>query len=99
MGVTADREGMRTAGVMFRAAFPDWHSDTGILVGEGDLVAEHFTASGTHQGEIFAVPASGRTVSLPGINIWRVRDGRIVERWGRLDDLGLLRQLGVIAAG
>jgi steroid delta-isomerase-like uncharacterized protein len=91
----ADREGMRQAGAMFRAAFPDWHSDVGILVGEGDLVVEEFTASGTHQGEIFGVPASGRTVSLPGINIWRVRDGRIVERWGRLDDLGLLRQLGL----
>ncbi len=96
VGVTADREGMRQAGAMFRAAFPDWQSDMDILVGEGDLVVEHFTASGTQQGEIFGVPASGRTVSLPGINIWRVRDGRIVERWGRLDELGLLRQLGLV---
>ena len=96
LGLTADREGMRQAGAMFRAAFPDWHSDMGILLGEGDLVVEHFTASGTHQGEIFGVPASGRAVSLPGINIWRVRDGRIVERWGRLDELGFLRQLGLV---
>jgi predicted ester cyclase len=56
-------------------------------------VVENFTASGTQQGEIFGVPPSGRTVSLPGINIWRIHDGRIVERWGRLDDLGLMRQL------
>jgi steroid delta-isomerase-like uncharacterized protein len=96
LGLTADREGMRQVGAMFRAAFPDWHSDTGILLGEGDLVVEHFTASGTQQGEIFGVPASGRAVSLPGINIWRVRDGRIAERWGRLDELGLLRQLGLV---
>ncbi len=96
VGVTADREGMRQAGAMFRAAFPDWHSDTGILVAEDNLVVEPFTASGTQQGEIFGVPASGRAVSLPGINIWRVRDGRIMERWGRLDELGLLRQLGLV---
>ena len=96
IGVPADREGMRAAGAMFRAAFPDWHSEMDILVGEGDLVVEHFTASGTQQGEIFGVPPSGRTVTLPGINIWRVRDGRIVERWGRLDELGLLRQLGLV---
>jgi steroid delta-isomerase-like uncharacterized protein len=96
MGVPADREGMRQAGAMFRAAFPDWHSDQGLLVGEGDLVIEQFTASGTQQGEIFGVPPSGRTVSLPGINIWRLRDGHIVERWGRLDELGLLRQLGLV---
>lgn len=66
------------------------------LFTKGDLVVEQFTASGTQRGEIFGAPASGRTVSLPGINIWRVRDGRIVERWGRLDDLGLLRQLGLL---
>jgi len=96
LGVTADRDGMRAAGAMFRAAFPDWRSEMDILVGEGDLVVEHFTASGTQQGEIFGVPPSSRTVALPGINIWRVRDGRIAERWGRLDDLGLLRQLGLV---
>jgi steroid delta-isomerase-like uncharacterized protein len=96
LGVAADREGMRVAGDMFRAAFPDWHSDVDILVGEGDLVVEHFTAAGTHRGEIFGVPGTERAVALPGINIWRVRDGRIVERWGRLDELGLLRQLGLV---
>jgi steroid delta-isomerase-like uncharacterized protein len=95
MGGPANREGMRQAGAMFRAAFPDWHSDLDFLVEEDDLVVENFTASGTQQGEIFGVPASGRTVRLPGINIWRVRDGRIVERWGRLDELGLMRQLGL----
>ena len=56
---------------------------------------DHLNLS-VQQGEIFGVPPSGRTVALPGINIWRVRDGRIVERWGRLDELGLLRQLGLV---
>ncbi len=96
MGVPAGREGMRQAAAMFRAGFPDWHSDTGILVAEGDLVVEQFRASGTHRGEIFGVPPSDRAVSMPGINIWRLRDGRIVERWGRLDELGLMRQLGLV---
>ena len=59
-------------------------------------MVENFTASGTQQGKIFEVPPSGRTVRLPGINIWRVRDGRIVERRGRLDDLGLMRHLGLV---
>ncbi len=96
LGVTTDREGMRSAGAMFRAAFPDWHSEADLIVGEGDLIVEHFTASGTQQGEIFGVPPSGRVVTLPGINIWRLRDGCIVERWGRLDELGMLRQLGLV---
>jgi len=43
------------------------------------------------------VPGTGRTLTLQGINIFRVReDGRIVERWGRLDQLSLLRQLGIV---
>jgi steroid delta-isomerase-like uncharacterized protein len=96
-GASADRDGMRTAGAMFRAVFPDWHSDLHQLIAEDDIVVEQFTASGTHTGaDLMGVAASGRTVSLPGINIFRIRDGRIVERWGRLDDLGLLRQLGLV---
>jgi steroid delta-isomerase-like uncharacterized protein len=96
MGTFLGREGMRQAAAMFQAGFPDWHSDVDFYVAEGDLVVENFTASGTHQGEIFGVPATGRTVSLAGINIFRVRDGRITERWGRLDELGLMRQLGLV---
>ena len=95
LGVPAGREGMRAVAAMFRSAFPDWHSELGFLVAEGDLVVELFTASGTQRGELFGVPASGLEVSLPGINIWRLRQGRIVERWGRLDELSLLRQLGL----
>lgn len=95
-GTSGDRDGMRSAGATVRAAFPDWHSELHLLIAEEDLVAEHFTASGTHRGEMMGVPPSGREVSLKGINIFRIRDGRICERWGRLDDLGLLQQLGVV---
>jgi steroid delta-isomerase-like uncharacterized protein len=98
LGVPAGREGMRAVAAMFRAAFPDWHSDMEFLVGEGDLVVEVFTARGTQQGEIFGAPASGRGAHLPGINVWLVRQGRIMERWGRVDELGLLRQLGLVPA-
>ena len=95
-GVSSDREGMRTAGALMRVGFPDWHSDQHLVVGERDIVVERFTASGTHRGEVMGVPPTGNTVALEGINIFRVADGRIVERWGRLDDLGLLSQLGVV---
>jgi steroid delta-isomerase-like uncharacterized protein len=95
LGVSGDREGMRAAGSIIRKAFPDWRSDLHMLVGEGDIVAERFTASGTHQGELMGVPPTGNTVSLKGINIFRVRDGQVVEWWSRLDEMGLFRQLGL----
>ena len=94
--LSGDAEGFREAAARIRAAFPDWHSDLHLLIAEGDYVAEHFTASGTHRGEIMGVPATGRTVQLPGINIFRLRDGKIVERWGNLDMLGFLTELGVV---
>ncbi|WP_369229725.1 ester cyclase [Streptomyces sp. R21] len=95
-GASADREGMRAASALIRTAFPDWHSEPDLLIAEDDLVVEHFAATGTQRGEILGVPApaEGRSATLRGINIFRIRDERIVERWGRLDELGFMRQLG-----
>ncbi|MFD9129535.1 ester cyclase [Kitasatospora sp. NPDC059571] len=96
-GGDGGREGMRRAAALFRGAFPDWHSTPHLLVAEDDLVVENFSAAGTHRGEILGSVPTGRTVTLRGINIFRIHDGLIVERWGRLDELGLLRQLGIAA--
>jgi predicted ester cyclase len=90
-------EGMRLAAASFRQALPDWRSDVEQLIGEGDIVVERFTASGTHTGgPLMGMPATGKSITLAGINIFRVNGDRIVERWGRLDEVGLLRQLGLI---
>ena len=93
-----DRESMRGASEVIRAAFPDWHSDVEDLIAVGDKVVERFTASGTHEGELMGVSPTGRTITLPGINIFRLQDGKIVERWGMLDMLGFTRQLGAVPA-
>ena len=96
LGQTGDREGMRAVGALVRSGFPDWHSNVHMLVAEGDVVVERFTASGTHEAEFMGVPPTGQTVVLRGINIFRIADGRIVEAWARLDELGILRQLGLV---
>ena len=57
---------------IFRSACPDWHSDYPFLVGEGDLVVEPFTASGTYTGELMGVAGQGQELTLMGINIFRV---------------------------
>ena len=91
------REGMRGAAAMFREGFPDWRTEIGHLIAEGDLVCERFTASGVQRGAVMGVPPTGKTVTLPGIQIFRVSGGKITERWGQLDELGLLRQLGLVS--
>jgi len=95
-GAPEGSAGLRQAAEMFRQAFPDWRSDTEHLIAEGDLVAEHFSAHGIHRGPLMGVEPTGREVVLRGINLFRVVDGKIVERWGRLDDLGLMQQLGLV---
>jgi steroid delta-isomerase-like uncharacterized protein len=95
-GAPQGPDGMRVAAETFRRACPDWHSDLDQLVAEGDVVVERFTARGTHQGELMGVPPTGRTIELQGINVFRIEGDKIVERWGRLDQLGLARQLGLV---
>jgi steroid delta-isomerase-like uncharacterized protein len=88
-------DGMRQAAELFRHAFPDWRSDVQHMIAEDDLVAEHFVAHGTHHGSVMGETPTGHDVVLRGVNIFRIAQDKIVERWGRLDDLGLLQQLGL----
>ena len=80
------------------SANPCWRSEVHLPVAEGDYVVERFTALGTHRGEFMGAAPAKRTVAMPGINIFRFGDGKIVERSGNLDVLGFLVQLGVIPA-
>ncbi|MFI6448892.1 ester cyclase [Kitasatospora sp. NPDC050543] len=96
VGSGTSREGMRRAGAgaLFRGAFPDWHSTTDFLVAENDMVVE--LQRHRHSARRDLRP-TGRTVTLRGINIFRLREGRIVERWAG-STLGLLRRLGLAQA-
>ena len=80
------------------AAMPDLHfePDADIMVAEGDRVAARGTVSGTHTGtELFGVPPTGKKLVWTGLDISRISDGKIVERWLCADLLGLMQQLGL----
>lgn len=62
----------------------------------GDRVIENWVFEGTHTGELMGVPATGKEVQGRGIEIWRVANGKIVERWGVFDTAGALQQLGML---
>jgi steroid delta-isomerase-like uncharacterized protein len=78
------------------SAFPDHRLRIDAIVAEGDQVAWSWTMSGTHHGEYLGIPATGRAVSMTGIALYRLAGGRIVERSGEADTLGLLHQLGAL---
>ena len=80
----------------FAAAFPDGHTVIEDIVAEGDRVVARITFNGTHEAEIEGIPATGKKVSMPGITIFRLDNGKIAEGWLLSDNLGMMQQLGVI---
>jgi steroid delta-isomerase-like uncharacterized protein len=68
------------------------------LVAEEDQVVVRWSQTGTHTGAFMGIPASGREFTIAGIDIHKLRDGRMAEHWHVVDLYGLLMQLGVIPA-
>ncbi len=91
-----DREGHKGMVAGIRAAFPDWKETVEELVGDEDRVVARVVGRGTQRGEFMGIPATGRTIELVSVNIDRIVDGQIAERWLLPDINGLLQQLGVI---
>lgn len=97
-GVPAGDEGFKVFITMFRTAFPDLHYTIDDEIAEGDRVVQRSTARGTMKGDFQGMPASGRTATWSEIHITRFADGRAVEHWGVVDQLGMLAQLGFAQA-
>lgn len=80
----------------WRAAFPDATLTVEDMVAEGDKVAARFSIRGTHKGPILGIPATGKQVEFPGMAMYRVAGGKIVDEWARDDMLTMLQQLGAV---
>ena len=91
-------EGWRQLRTPFFTAFPDLHVTIDYMVAEGDKVAVQYTIRGTHQGELMGIPPTGKQVMVRGLDMNRFKDGKLVERWGNQDDVGMMQQLGVMPA-
>jgi len=72
--------------------------DVHDTIAEGDKVVVRWTMYGTHTGEFMGVPPTHKVITCSGINIWRLRDGKIVEEWSCLNMLSMLQQLGLVPA-
>jgi steroid delta-isomerase-like uncharacterized protein len=89
-------QGCREFVVMYRTAFPDLRITVDEQFAEGETVVTRWTATGTNEGELMGIPATGKQATTAGININRISDGKLVEGWGLFDQLGLLQQLGAV---
>ena len=79
-----------------RAAFEGLNVTIEDMVAEGDKVAARFTARGVHRGAFMGLQPTGKSITMTGIEIFRIEDGKIAELWGEANLLGLMQQLGIL---
>ncbi len=92
-GLPGGPDGVRAILGAIRQGFPDHDAQVVHMIAEGDLVATYKTFTGTHAGDFFGIPATGRRATIRVMDFVRYTDGRIVEHWGIVDLAGLTAQL------
>jgi steroid delta-isomerase-like uncharacterized protein len=88
-------EGAKAVHQKTLVGMPDFRTEIQDLVAEGDKVVARVLMTGTHTGDFYGIPATGKRVEFTGMYIARIADGKIVEHWGEEDAYGLLLQLGL----
>ena len=100
-GQPAGRPGLRHTVQMVVGGLSDRGTELDQYLDAGDTVVQNWIFRGRHTGELMGVPATGKEVRVRGVEIWRLAEGQIAERWGVVDVAGLLAQLqaGTTASG
>jgi steroid delta-isomerase-like uncharacterized protein len=91
-----NREALIQLFAVWGAGFPDAHTTIDDMVAEGDMVAKRWTYRGTHTGEFMGIPATGKSITMTAITIYRLAGGKVAECWWNYDRLGAMQQIGVI---
>ena len=78
-------------------AFPDMQLPLEDFVAEGEKVLVRLRVQATHTGAFGELAATGRKIDIAVLDLFQIRDNRLVEHWALLDNLGMLKQLGTIA--
>jgi predicted ester cyclase len=80
----------------FRSAFSALHTTIEDQIAEGDKVVTRWRMRGTHEGEFRGIAPTAKELDITGIGIFRFSGAKVVESWDNFDQLGMMRQLGVI---
>lgn len=95
-GQPQGRPALKDVVAQFRTALPDMKIRLHGTLAAGEIGVDFWTLEGTHRGPLFGLPGSGRTVRFSGIDMIRVRDGRIAELWHVEEMLHFEQQLGLV---
>lgn len=89
--------GLKSIVAALREGMPDVRFEIQDMVVTPNKVAVRVVMTGTQTGNFFGIPATGKRVIVSQLQIERIENGKIVEHWRQTDDLGMMRQLGLIA--
>ncbi|MFJ6084959.1 ester cyclase [Streptomyces sp. NPDC092369] len=81
---------------MTPASIPDRTDEIVDVIAKGDRVWALWYVTGTHDGDIYGIPATGQPIRMLELGLWRFVDGKAVEAWFWADEMALLRQIGKI---
>lgn len=87
------REGVRAFFAMLTSAFSDLDYRVEDMLADGDKVCWRWELHAKHTGPFQGMPATGKSVTITGISIIRLANGKLVEHWGEQNMLGLMQQL------
>jgi len=93
-GFGPGRDDVKALFAALRSAFPDLRGEVVEQFTDADRIATRKTFHGTHRGEFFGKPTTGRKVAIRVMDIVRVKDGKLAEHWNVVDVAGLWSQLG-----
>lgn len=95
----AGRAGLFEMRKVFETAMPDFKMTIDDMIGEGDRLLIRWTGEGTHTGDFMGIPPTHRTAKWTAMSVARIQDGKMVEGWQNMDEMGLMQQLGVLPGG
>ncbi|AWN46485.1 ester cyclase [Methylobacterium terrae] len=91
-------EGVARLGEVLHGGVSEMRLPIEEVVAEGDRVLVRLRFQGRHTGDLMGLPASGRGIDIAVMDLFRIVDGRLVEHWALLDNLGMLKQVGALPA-
>ena len=94
-----DADGFRAFHNSLLSAFPGLTFGIEDMIAAGDKVVTRWTLHGVHRGEFQGIAPTGKEVTVTGIIISRFKNGKAVEEWEEVNQLGMMQQLGVMAPG
>ena len=90
-----DRAGYEEFVIEHREIFPDLEFVLDDVIGDDDRVAVRWTRSGTQEKSVMGVEPTGNRISVSGMSIYRITDGKITDAWNVRDTVAMLKQLGL----